>query len=103
VYAKTRERRVGKNKRIAMQWMGIALVRRRPKKNKRAKFRISKTLSVSRGKREGPISQKENRPCPEFHGHAKNLMDFFCRHSLVFCASNYSQIGSPAKKVLVLF
>ncbi len=75
-YAETRERRVAENKCITMRWTAIALVRRRPKKNEGAKFRISKASLCEQGKTWGCSLAKGGQT-------SLRAFDFSCRHRLV--------------------
>ena len=66
---------------------------RDPKRMREWNSEFQKPLCVSRGKCEGAVSQKEDRPHPEFPH--QNFIGLSCRHRLVFCVSSRSQIGSP--------
>ncbi len=63
------------------------------KKRMKTKFQFSKSSLWAEGKREDPVSQKENRPHSEFSGRARNLIEFSCWDALASCTSNCSQIG----------
>jgi hypothetical protein len=62
------------------------------KKRIKMKFQISKSSLLAEGKREDPVSRKEDRPHSEFSGHARNLIEFSCWNALASCTSNCSQI-----------